>query len=507
MTKSTHYIFALLGLALLSRLLAIYSLPLIETTEPRYAEIARIMAETGDWITPWFNYDVPFWGKPPLSFWCQALSINLFGENEFAVRFPSLLVTLIVLVLIYRVSKRLSNQQTGLWSVLIYGTCALSYVLAGAVLTDPFLTLATTLALASVIEVSSRNKSISQTLWSYGLFLAIVIGLLAKGPIAVILLGAPIFVWLVFDFKNRIKLFPWLSGTLLTLVLTLPWYIAAELKTPGFIQYFIVGEHFLRFLDPGWGGDLYGSAHRYPHGTIWFFAVWASFPWGLVAMILLVANLKKEGLTSLKLSFNDNNGGLLIMWMLWPLVFFTMAGNILWTYVQPALPAFAILLALSITKWIEVNKKYTQWGFVFASLLPIVGVAATIISQDNDWVNRQKTEKNLISYVSAMQESNDSDAVLYYVGELPFSARFYTAGKVKSINENQIDALFYQTQDQNVFLAAPKKWVKREKLTERWQLSPIFTDRRYSLFDLSQSSRLAINVSVNSNKNDLYNGE
>lgn len=506
MTKSTHYIFIILGFALLSRLLAIYSLPLIETTEPRYAEIARIMAETGDWITPWFNYDVPFWGKPPLSFWCQAFSINLFGENEFAVRFPSLLVTLMVLALIYRISKRLSNQQTGLWSVLIYSTCALSYVLAGAVLTDPFLTLATTLALASVVEVSAATHSTSETRWGYGLFFAIVIGLLAKGPIAVILLGTPIFVWLVLDFKNRIRLFPWLSGTLLTLALTLPWYIAAELKTPGFIQYFIIGEHFLRFLDPGWGGDLYGSAHRYPHGTIWVFAVWASFPWGLVAIFMLVAKLKKEGLTSLKLSFKENNG-LLVMWMLWPLVFFTLAGNILWTYVQPALPAFAILLALAIGKWVGSNKKYTNVGFALASLLPVVGVAATIISQNNDWVNQQKTEKNLISYVSAMQENSDDDSVLYYVGELPFSARFYTAGKVRSIDENQIDSLFNQTEDQNVFLAAPKKWVKREKLTEKWHLSPIFTDRRYSLFDLSQNSQVAVNASAGGNKNDVYNGE
>lgn len=79
------------------------------------------------------------------------------------------------------------------------------------------------------------------------------------------------------------------EGALLTAFLAGPWYLLAELKTPGFLDYFIVGEHIRRFLDPGWTGDLYGSAHDQPKGMIWLFWLWASFPWGIVALVGVIA--------------------------------------------------------------------------------------------------------------------------------------------------------------------------------------------------------------------------
>lgn len=79
---------------LLLRLLGLGAYPLMDTSEARYAEMARKMVELNDWITPMFDYGVPFWGKPPLSFWTQAASMKLFGINEFAARFPAWLLHL-----------------------------------------------------------------------------------------------------------------------------------------------------------------------------------------------------------------------------------------------------------------------------------------------------------------------------------------------------------------------------------------------------------------------------
>ena len=73
------------------RLLLNAILPLMDKTEARYAEIARIMYETNNWITPQIDYGVPFWAKPPLNTWLSALSMKVFGVNEFAVRFPAFL--------------------------------------------------------------------------------------------------------------------------------------------------------------------------------------------------------------------------------------------------------------------------------------------------------------------------------------------------------------------------------------------------------------------------------
>src|SRR5690606_18239199 len=78
-----------LGVILALRLVSMIWLPLLDTSEPRYAEIARIMAATGDWITPWFSPGVPFWGKPPLAFWSEAVAFRALGVSEFAARLPS----------------------------------------------------------------------------------------------------------------------------------------------------------------------------------------------------------------------------------------------------------------------------------------------------------------------------------------------------------------------------------------------------------------------------------
>lgn len=56
--------------------------PLRDTTEARYGEVARLMMERQDWITPWFDADTPFWGKPPASFWITALSFELLGLHN-----------------------------------------------------------------------------------------------------------------------------------------------------------------------------------------------------------------------------------------------------------------------------------------------------------------------------------------------------------------------------------------------------------------------------------------
>lgn len=108
LNKHIFFRYAVIGLLIL-RVYLNSVLPLMDKTEARYAEIARIMAETGNWITPQIDYGIPFWAKPPLSTWLSALSFNIFGVNEFTARFPYLLLTIVMIFLVGKYAKRVQH--------------------------------------------------------------------------------------------------------------------------------------------------------------------------------------------------------------------------------------------------------------------------------------------------------------------------------------------------------------------------------------------------------------
>tara|TARA_R110002126_G_scaffold7492_1_gene36740 strand:+ start:64 stop:447 length:384 start_codon:yes stop_codon:yes gene_type:complete len=90
----------------LFRLLLTATIPLLDKTEARYAEIARIMQETNHWVVPQIDYGIPFWAKPPLSIWLSAVSYVIFGVNEFASRFPSFFLSILLVIIAGKMVKK-----------------------------------------------------------------------------------------------------------------------------------------------------------------------------------------------------------------------------------------------------------------------------------------------------------------------------------------------------------------------------------------------------------------
>ncbi len=165
----THYAIALVFFSVVVRLLTLGIYPLMDTTEARYGEMARIMFETGNWITPMFDYNVPFWGKPPLFTWLSASGFELFGVNEFAARVPHLIVGVVVLCLVWLLVDKARRNRGEAWlATAILATTAAFSVISGAVMTDMALTLAITLSMVS-FWLSWYRKS---KLWGY-LFLLV----------------------------------------------------------------------------------------------------------------------------------------------------------------------------------------------------------------------------------------------------------------------------------------------------------------------------------------------
>lgn len=499
MPRTSKAAWGLLAIVLLLPLILMAIVPLYDTSEPRYAEIARIMAQTGDWITPWFSPGVPFWGKPPLSFWAQALSMKAFGYNEFAARLPSWLCLVFSNAIIITGLRSLQTPRIAMLAALIYSTSALVYISSGAVLTDPFLALGTTLSLISFAmsvhnhnlivadggtqleQAASAPRKWSVLAWQYGFFFGLAIGLLSKGPLAVVVSFAPIVVWYAITRKTGVlrAALPWGKGLALTAALSLPWYVLAEIKTPGFIDYFIVGEHFRRFLDPGWQGDLYGTAHKRTYGAIWLFWLQASLPWGIVMLAGLLGALRNLRLRSAtKAVSQDPFFGYWLASALFTPLFFTVSANILWTYLLPSLAGFSVLAAIFTD---QLNR---QSVLSWRAILGVAGVVPTLalVFSVAVWIapNLRNSERGLVSYV---MQHNSPVTPLLYLSKPPFSAEFYSAGSVHEIKESQLKQA--SACGTPFYLAIPKKkQMEVAGLIEK-PLEQLYTNKRYVLVKIA----------------------
>lgn len=260
--RERHWLALLIVAVVGVRLATLAAYPLTDPTEARYGEIARKMLETGQWVMPQFEYGVPFWGKPPLSTWLSAAAMGAFGVNEFAARLPSLLLMMGCGALVYLLGALRTDRDAAAWSLAIFATTGLNFVAAGAVMTDPALTVGTTLAMAGFWMAVDGPQS-WRRITGVAFFVGLAIGLLSKGPVAAVLALLPIGAWTLWTRRWReVRVgLPWLAGTVLLALLVLPWYWAAERATPGFLKYFLIGEHWQRFTRPGWTGDLYGTGH------------------------------------------------------------------------------------------------------------------------------------------------------------------------------------------------------------------------------------------------------
>jgi 4-amino-4-deoxy-L-arabinose transferase-like glycosyltransferase len=229
-------------MVLVTRLATLGLYPLTDTTEARYAEMARKMLDSGNWLTPMFDVGVPFWGKPPLSFWLSALPMSMGGVGEFTVRLGPLIAGLFVMTLLWTwpqngpsaTQKAIASNRFAVCGSIVFLSTPLGFIATGAVMTDMAMAAGTTL---SMIAFWRAWTAPSERLWGWLFFVGQAIGLLAKGPVAAVLTGVALTLFVLTGLRRdglkRAVLHawdcvPWLGGLVLTAVLVLPWYVLAE---------------------------------------------------------------------------------------------------------------------------------------------------------------------------------------------------------------------------------------------------------------------------------------
>ncbi len=405
------------------------TVPVTDATESRYAEISRKMVETADWITPQYDYNVPFWGKPPLAFWISAAGIELLGPTEFAARAGIFLLAIALSVLFFLWLREIFEPVSAASAMLMMFSSVLYFISAAAVMTDLVLAAAVMLGLIAFwqhFHHSSRS-------WELVLYCAIGMGLLAKGPIAVIFILFPIVMWAIItrNFLAAWRQFSWVKGAVVALLLAAPWYFLAENKTPGFLEYFIVGEHLNRFLVSGWHGDLYGHAHSAPTGMIWLYWLGALFPWSLV--LLPVIYLRRKILFE---NWHRHQRLILfaVLWTVCPLLLFTFAHNILWTYPLPGLPgAIVVLVALLAGKDENDNTQFLKIVSVVATLIALLCAVLSVYVAKETTIYTKHSQKQVVAEID--QSCMGADCGIYYWENRFYSAEFYSQGRAKRIDK------------------------------------------------------------------------
>lgn len=418
-----------LGFLVVCRVLLLFTAPQTDPSESRYAEISRKMVETHDWVTPQFDYGVPFWAKPPLSMWMSALGIQWFGANDFGARIFIFVAALGVVAVVIQMGREEFGRAQGLAAGAMLMGMPLFFYCSGAVMTDLPLVAGTTLAMAGFrLAVKRSSKG-----WGYVFFLGLAIGLLAKGPLVAVIALPPICLWLLLSKQRKrvLESIPWLGGLLLMVAIAVPWYLLAERRTPGFLDYFLIGEHWRRFTVKGWRGDLYGRAHEEPFGMVWIYWLLMTFPWclGIVALPFRRWRESRSWLFA-----EDARGLYLLSWALWPLIFFSASRNIIITYPLPALPALALLLS-GLVAYRTDERRGAPPGKGFHPFHPMMRLAcaaliawAVSVSTLFPAASPKSSERELVKRFDEEKKAGD---LLLYFGSRKLSAEFYSGGHAR----------------------------------------------------------------------------
>ena len=362
---SRKYKLLIPGLFLLFYILPLGFRPIFIPDESRYAEIPREMIASGDWVVPRLD-GIRYFEKPVLGYWLNAVSIKMFGENAFAVRFPSAIATGISALILFFLVRRFSNRDfLGAITAVIFLTCFEVYGVGTFNVLDSILAMFLTAAMASFFiaytaEISVKKKQ--AFLFLFGIFCGLAF--LTKGFLAFAIPAMVIIPFMIWERRYK-ELFsiPWIPIAGAVLV-ALPWGILIHLREPGFWHYFIWNEHIRRFLSEN---------AQHSQSFMYFFLVLpaAALPWSFL-FPAGISGLRKTGLKNPMIRYA-------VCWFLFPFLFFSICKGKLLTYILPCFPPLAILISTGLDRYFETGgKKAFNAGGKSLALI-IIGVAIALI--------------------------------------------------------------------------------------------------------------------------------
>lgn len=310
----------------------IHAFALFDLDEGAYAETTREMLVRGDFITTYMNGE-PFYDKPIMMYWLQALSVAIFGINEFAFRLPSALASTAWVYIIVLFVRRFYNPRIAYMTGSVVALSLLVAFVGKAAIPDGVLNLLIT---ASMLLIFLYYKD-TRKRYLYGAYAVMALGFLVKGPIAVFV---PLVSSFIFSLSKGQMQF-WLRslaspiGWVIFLVIASPWYVAAYLaEGQAFLEGFFLKHNVGRFSQAmeGHGGSVLYYVPVVLLGMLPFTAL----------LFLIIKKIKEVVRDDLMLY--------LLIWFLVVFVFFSISGTKLPHYLNYGLTGLLILAGLYLDK-------------------------------------------------------------------------------------------------------------------------------------------------------------
>jgi len=309
--------------------------PLFEPDETRNAQLALNIVDSGNW-TSLSLFGEPYWDKPPLLAWLTATSYRCFGVSEWSTRLPSQISSLLLIAFLLNAgSKLIGFRAVAIGStalLLAWGFAFQSrYVTMDALLM--LFTTATTLGIA--VGVHGDNQSGWRTRWLLASGVALGLGILAKGPICLVLVVPPVAAWLFLnrDVKSDAVSAAFKLVSLPAIAVSAPWFILTTIREPQFAWHFLWKHHVVRFSD----AFNHEEPFWYYAPIIWLFMFPASI---LLPRVIQVMVSQKEKYRSTRTPTH----ALLFLSTIWIVGFFSLSQCKLPAYVLPAFPMIALLI-------------------------------------------------------------------------------------------------------------------------------------------------------------------
>ena len=370
LTKEHHPIRDVLFLILFCGiffLLFLGSRPLNLPDEGRYPSVGLAMLLHHNYVVPTLN-GVPFLDKPALYYWLEAFSMKLFGVNAWAIRLPPALFGIFGCLMVYLVGFKLWNRRIGLIASFILATSPLYFFSAHYADMDlevAVLVSAGFFCFLLAQRADEHHHKKARMGWMWMAFIFAGLACLTKGLIGIVFPMLAVGIGIALTHRWAIlKKLHLITGIILFLLVTLPWYLMIQHREPTFTYYFFYYQQIERFLS---GGNFNNVM------PFWFYLavlLGTLIPWSITAL---------PGLAGIKKLWRKRQQNYLqffvVTWVVVIVVFFSITASKIVGYILPVVPAMALLMALYIDQQLQHPSKAGRIALhVFAYLAILIGV-------------------------------------------------------------------------------------------------------------------------------------